>query len=112
MQKEMATSFIINHSKLVHTDSPILGLAGPLVPHFHAFPQKALACVTFSTDVTLFLQMSHFSPTHFGRRLLLICCPCRRPLFAGGKPSAFAATQIQTQLTHRNINIILNKYTP
>ena len=72
---------------------------------------KSSQALSHFPQMSHFLHLSHFPRITFKRRLLLICCWCRRPLFAGGKPSAFAATQIQTQLTQGNINIIWNKYT-
>ena len=36
-----STFLIVNDSKLVHTDPPILRLPGPLVPHLRLIPQKS-----------------------------------------------------------------------
>ena len=76
-----STFLIVNDSKLVRTDPPILRLPGPLVPHLRAIPQKSQIA-----QITFFPQMSYFSPaTHFGRKLLLlICCPAAAHCLRGG----------------------------
>ena len=116
---QIATSVIVNHSKLVHTDSPILSLSGPLVPHLQAFPQKALARVTFSTDVTFLTDsLRQQKATHvLPRSPPIVCGGEAERLCRNTNPNSTDAQKYinitpdkYTILTHRNMNITLNKY--
>ena len=57
-------------------------------------------------NLTLFPQMSHSQP----KSCLFSCLDSNAAHCLWGKPSALAATQIQTWLTQRNIFRIVNKY--
>ena len=70
------TFLIVNDSKLVHTDPPILRLPGPLVPHLRLIPQKS--------HKSHFFHRCHIFHRRPRKLLLLICCPAAAHCLRGG----------------------------
>ena len=70
------TFLIVNNSKLVHTDPPILRLPGPLVPHLRLIPQKS--------HKSHFFHRCHIFHRRPRKLLLLICCPAAAHCLRGG----------------------------